>query len=54
MNRICKCGNTHFFTEKHGTQTGLYCSACGKWQKWLSKNEARAFDHAAKAGLKER
>lgn len=39
MDMICKCGGKEFFTEKHGNQTGLYCSACGKWQKWLGKDE---------------
>ena len=34
MNMVCKCGGKEFFTEEHGNQTGLYCSACGKWQKW--------------------
>lgn len=29
MDMICKCGGKEFFTEKHGNQTGLYCSACG-------------------------
>ena len=33
MDMVCKCGGKEFFTEKHGNQTGLYCSACGKWQK---------------------
>ena len=42
---ICKCGGNEFFTEEHGNQTGLYCSACGKWQKWLTKDEVRAFGH---------
>lgn len=32
MNMVCKCGGKEFFTEEHGNQTGLYCSACGKWQ----------------------
>lgn len=27
---------------------GLYCSACGKWQKWLKKDEIRLFNHSAK------
>lgn len=45
MNMICKCGSKEFFTEKHGNQTGLYCSACGKWQKWLKKDEIRLFNH---------
>lgn len=39
MDMVCKCGSKEFFTEKHGNQTGLYCSACGKWQKWLKKDE---------------
>ena len=38
---VCKCGGKEFFTEEHGNQTGLYCSACGKWQKWLKKDEIR-------------
>lgn len=45
MNMVCKCGSKKFFTEKHGNQTGLYCSACGKWQKWLGKDEIRLFAH---------
>lgn len=45
MNMICKCGSKEFFTEKHGNQIGLYCSACGKWQKWLNKDEIRLFTH---------
>lgn len=50
MNMICKCGSKEFFTEKHGNQTGLYCSACGKWQKWLKKDEIRLFDHGVQEG----
>lgn len=50
MNMICKCGSKEFFTEKHGNQTGLYCSACGKWQKWLKKDEIRLFNHGVKNG----
>ena len=45
---ICKCGSNEFFTEEHGNQTGLYCSACGKWQKWLKKDEIRLFNHGVK------
>lgn len=41
----CKCGCASFFTEVHGNHTGLYCCACGKWQKWLTKDELRAFEH---------
>lgn len=45
MDMVCKCGGKEFFTEEHGNQTGLYCAACGKWQKWLKKDEIRLFNH---------
>lgn len=57
MNMVCKCGSKEFFTEEHGNQTGLYCSACGKWQKWLKKDEIRLFNRGIKvenASLLER
>lgn len=50
MDMVCKCGGKEFFTEKHGNKTGLYCSACGKWQKWLKKDEIRLFNHGVKDG----
>ena len=48
MNRSCVCGCTTFFTIKKGTQTGLYCMKCGKWQKWLTKDEANLFEYENK------
>ena len=33
------CGSVDIFIKKNGSQTGLYCGDCGKWIKWLSKNE---------------
>lgn len=36
-----KCGSTDLFIKDNGTQTGLYCSDCGKWIKWLGKEELR-------------
>lgn len=45
MNKVCKCGSTIFFIEEKGNNTGLYCSACGKWQKWLTKDEIRLFNN---------
>ena len=46
MNYECnKCGSTDFFTEPKGNNKGLYCSMCGKWKKWLSKDEAFLFEH---------
>lgn len=45
MERVCKCGGKNFFIKQSGNQTGLYCSECGKWQKWLTKDEIRLFNH---------
>ena len=44
MKYQCKCGCTDMFTEKKGNNTGLYCSKCGKFQKWLGKDELRLFE----------
>lgn len=42
----CKCGNTSdFFIERNPYQCGMYCGKCGKWVKWLNKNEERLFKH---------
>jgi len=44
-NFICsKCSGTFTFIKKNNTQTGLYCSKCGKWIKWLGKEELRLFE----------
>ena len=40
-----KCGGSDFFVEVNGNNTGLYCQCCGKWQKWLTKDEARLYEH---------
>jgi len=34
-------GSLEVFIQVKGTQTGLYCSECGKWIKWLSKDEIK-------------
>lgn len=36
-----KCGSIDVFIETSGNQTGLYCGDCGKWIKWLSKEDIR-------------
>ena len=46
QNCCKKCGSVDLFTEVKGTNTGLYCSDCGAYQKWLSKDELRAFENA--------
>ena len=45
----CVCGFEEFHTKQNtkinnGIQTGLYCSGCGRWIKWLGKEEVRLFD----------
>lgn len=45
MKCICtKCGSKDFHLEIKGNNTGLYCNKCGKWIKWLSKDEIRVFE----------
>lgn len=45
MKCICtKCGSKDFHLETKGNNIGLYCNKCGKWIKWLSKDEVRAFE----------
>lgn len=46
MTITCKaCGIVNGFIEEKGTQVGLYCNKCGKWIKWLNKDETRLFKH---------
>lgn len=49
QNCCRKCGSTDLFTKEKGNNVGLYCSDCGAWIKWLSKDELRAFEHSQKA-----
>lgn len=40
MQEKCnKCGSNKLFIEIQGTKRGLYCGECGKWQKWITKDE---------------
>jgi len=44
MKKIIKCkycNSTNLFTYPSGLHTGLYCTDCGKWQKWLGKAELK-------------
>lgn len=40
-----KCGCENLFVKKSGKNTGLYCSECGAFQKWLGKDELRVFEY---------
>ena len=48
-----KCGSTSLYTEVKGNNTGLYCDDCGAWQRWLGKDELRAFEHSMREATKE-
>ncbi len=49
-----KCGSRNYMIEKHGNNTGLYCSGCGKWHKWLNKDEVRVYSQKYKKEEKEK
>ena len=39
---ICpKCESEDVFLDKSGNNTGLYCGDCGRFIKWVSKDEIR-------------
>lgn len=40
MKSVC-CVKNVFAMEVCCNKIGLYCRACGKWQKWANKNEKR-------------
>lgn len=37
----CECGSEELFIKEVHTHKGLYCAICGKWIKWLGKEELR-------------
>lgn len=42
MKLVCdKCNSSNLFVSIQGTRKGLYCGECGKWQKWINKQEIR-------------
>ena len=45
QNSCKKCGGSNLHIEIKGNNTGLYCSDCGAWIKWLGKDEIRAFEN---------
>lgn len=47
-----QCGVDLFYAEalnKNDEVVGLYCSYCGKWQKWLNKDEKRLMRKAGES-----
>lgn len=40
MREKCdKCESSNLFVEIQGNRRGLYCAECGKWQKWITKQQ---------------
>ena len=39
QEKCSKCGSNKLFIEIQGSRRGLYCGECGKWQKWITKEE---------------
>ena len=37
------CDGVEFFALVKGNQVGAYCCNCGRWLKWLSKNDTECF-----------
>ena len=44
-----ECQSHDFFLEKKGNSVGLYCADCGKWIKWLNKDEINAYTNLLKS-----
>ena len=42
----CKCGAINKVTlVPKGTAVGLYCTKCGRWLKWVNKDEQKVVEH---------
>mgnify|MGYP001471911256 FL=1 len=40
QDKCSKCDSEKLlFVEIQGNRRGLYCGKCGKWQKWITKQE---------------
>lgn len=48
QNCCKKCGSLQLHTAIKGNNTGLFCSDCGAYIKWLGKDELRAFENSLK------
>ena len=45
----CKyCLTTDVVLKEKGPHVGAYCANCGRWLKWLSKNEKNFVDFGIK------
>lgn len=50
----CKyCGDNFYKVKYVKPHVGLYCSGCGKWHKWLSKQEKQKYGIITPEDLQE-
>lgn len=50
MDTCKKCGNSENFNIQYGpTHTGLYCSKCDSWVKWIGKKELPLYEKMVKS-----
>lgn len=50
----CKyCGHNFYKVKYVKPHVGLYCSSCGKWHKWLSKQEKKEYGIITPEDLQE-
>lgn len=45
MIEKCKCGSNEIFIEIQGNTRGIYCVKCGKWLKWITKQELQIYKY---------
>lgn len=45
-NHCPVCDGDDFFAVRSGNRIGAYCRNCGRWLKWISKNDAKCFGAA--------
>ena len=43
-----KCGSSDVYIKENGSQVGLYCGDCGRWLKWVGKEERRLVERYIK------
>lgn len=45
IEKCNKCDSTDIFIEiqGNGNRRGVYCGTCGKWQKWITKQELQVY-----------
>ena len=41
----CHCGSSRFYVREVKPHVGLYCERCGKFFKWLNKDEVNLVKH---------